>query len=125
MVDLPIPEVQGPNPAQKVFALHDGAKFHWGPEAKAAMATHLIQFFVDFPAYSPDLNPIENVFGILDLELAKRAVSHPLKSVKATLDRAAKLTAKIGETDYIESMVSSMPNRLQEVINAKGGPTRY
>ena len=81
--------------------------------------------FEDFPAYSPDLSPIENLFSILDSELAKLAVSNPCKSVQQTVQRANRIANKVGKTDYIHNMIASMPNRLAEVIKNKGGPTRY
>lgn len=112
-------------PDVSLQGLQDGAKFHWGPEARKAATDAKISFFTDFPAYSPDLNPIENVFSILEQYLGKWAVRNNAKSVKATIARAQKLCDKTSDTDYIESMVESMPNRLAEVIKANGGPTRY
>ena len=117
--------VLGVGPDVPVQCLQDGAKFHWGPEAKKVAAELLLQFFKDFPAYSPDLNPIENVFSILEAELAKEAVRKAAKSVAETEKRAQRLMARISKTDYIANMVNSMPNRLQEVIKAKGSATRY
>ena len=57
--------------------------------------------------------------------LAKLAVSKPCKSVQQTVQRANRIAKKVGKTDYIHNMVTSMPNRLAEVIKNKGGPTRY
>ena len=116
---------RGVGPAAALVGLQDGAKFHWGPEAKDAATKAVLVFFKDYPAYSPDLNPIENVFAIVDAELAKQAVRSKAKNARETEKRAQKIAERISKTDYIENMISSMPNRLQEVIKAKGGPTRY
>jgi len=118
-------EELGLGPEDTIRGLQDGARFHWGEEAKQMIKDKKMDFFTDFPAYSPDLNPIENLFGILSGELAKLAVKKASKSVKVTVERAHKLATKVSETDYIKNMVDSMPNRLEEVIKAKGGPTRY
>ena len=74
--DVPVP----------VQCLQDGAKFHWGPEAKKVAAELLLQFFKDFPAYFPDLNPIESVFSILVAELASKG-SGQKSSEKRRRDR--------------------------------------
>ena len=118
-------EQLGLGPADTIFGLQDGAKFHWGEEAKQVIKDKKWDIFLDFPAYSPDLNPIENLFSILDGELAKLAVKKASTSVNVTVQRARKIATRVGDTDYIKNMVDSMPNRLEEVIKAKGGPTRY
>jgi len=72
------------------------------------------------PPQSPDLNPIEHVWDILEKRIRKHVISSK-ESLK---------TALMTEWDQIganetENLVKSMGRRLQAVIDAKGGPTKY
>ena len=76
----------------------------------------------DWPASSPDLNPIEHVWALLKERIAKR---QPRPYTKAAMH-----TAIEEEWDRLElrdwaPFIDSMPRRIQAVIDAKGGPTRY
>lgn len=75
-----------------------------------------------WPAQSPDLNPIENLWQYLDFQVRKRhdkpknehELFHMLKEEWENLDEG-----------YLRKLVHSMPKRCQEVINAKGYWTKY
>ncbi|GBO14001.1 hypothetical protein AVEN_131379-1 [Araneus ventricosus] len=72
------------------------------------------------PPYSPDLNPIENVWH----ELEKRTRKHDISSkeqLKAVLTEEWNKT----EHSYTKKLVESMPKRIKSVISAKGYPTKY
>lgn len=72
------------------------------------------------PPQSPDLNPIEHLWDALD----KRIRTHDIGS-KAQLKQAlTEEWAKIGP-ELTTNLVTSMPNRLKEVIKRKGFPTHY
>ena len=51
---------------------HDGEKALHGPEPKAAYHKVGVEC-ATFPPYSPDLNPIENVWGMLNNRLEPRS----------------------------------------------------
>ncbi len=72
------------------------------------------------PPQSPDLNPIEHLWDILERKIRKHKISkkHDLK--KALLHEWGHLAAE--ET---KCLVESMPRRLAAVIKHKGGPTKY
>ncbi len=75
---------------------------------------------LDWPANSPDLNPIENLWGIF-----KR------KMRDTRLNNADELKATVKETwasippQQCHKLITSMPRRIEAVIKAKGAPTKY
>jgi transposase len=69
---------------------------------------------------SPDLNPIEHLWDIIKREVRKIPVSNKqeLKTrISAVWDNI--------EQEVLQKLVHSMPRRLEAVIAAKGGPTKY
>lgn len=75
---------------------------------------------LEWPAQSPDLNPIEHLWALLDREIGPRSYTRDDNMKNAVLAAWSKINPK-----QIQTLVESMPRRLAEVIAAKGGPTRY
>ena len=75
---------------------------------------------LEWPPQSPDLNPIENLWSILDQQVDKGDVTNKLKLFSALEDAWNKI-----DDHYLQNLVESMPRRLQAVIQAKGGHTKY
>lgn len=75
---------------------------------------------LDHPPQSPDLNPIENLWNYLDQKIRQRKITS-----KQTLKEALKEEWEKIPEDYTKKIVESMPRRLQHVIKAKGGQTKY
>jgi transposase len=73
-----------------------------------------------WPAQSPDLNPIENLWSILDSKVKDR---HP----KDENDLFNILQTAWNELDphILQNLIESMPNRCEEVIKLKGYPIKY
>jgi transposase len=69
---------------------------------------------------SPDLNPIENLWSILDLRTRHRRPKSADELFKLLQTEWRKLPV-----DLLETLVDSMPHRCRAVIEAKGGPTKY
>ena len=80
-----------------------------------------LNFPDDWPASSPDLNPIENAWGRLAMELEKISPQN-IDDLKKSLKTIWKRTITL---DYCHSLVDSMKNRLQQVIDRNGIGTDY
>lgn len=79
-----------------------------------------VQLLKNWPPNSPDLNPIENLWSILQARVDAQGCS-TLEEFKAAVDRD--LAAVSQET--LANLVNSMPKRLQEVVENGGGPTEH
>lgn len=75
---------------------------------------------LEWPAQSPDLNPIEHLWAILDREIGDRAFRK-----KEDLKESGPVAWEKIDKQKIKNLVESMSTRLGEVIKANGGPTRY
>jgi len=69
---------------------------------------------------SPDLNPIEHLWPIVGRALAGCVFSGKDQLWSALQEAFANIPA-----DHIKAVYESMPRRMEAVITAKGGPTRY
>jgi transposase len=75
---------------------------------------------LDFPPYSPDLNPIENVWREMDVRMATEPAS-----TKEQLEALVQATWASLTPDYCSGLARSMPKRIAQVIERKGAYTDY
>ena len=75
---------------------------------------------IDFPTYSPDLNPIENLWA----DMARRVEQYQCDTMEELQDKVAEEWAATPK-DYLAELARSMPRRCQAVIDAKGYHTKY
>jgi transposase len=75
---------------------------------------------LDWPANSPDLNPIENVWALLKDRVANRRPGN-LDELEQTIKQEWNALTR----DYAFSLISSMPSRLKQVIERDGDAVDY
>ena len=118
--------IQGSEELGALLMMEDGAAYHqgcatvrrkelekdgwigWGPGT--------------WPSNSPDLNPIENLWHVLRSNIRKRKTQPRTKEelIEALQEEWKKLNMEV-----VNKLCDSMPRRLQAVIDARGGTTKY
>jgi len=101
---------------------------HRSNDVKNDLKARLPGRVLPWPSYSPDLNPIENIWSFL-----KRNVEKKVKKIvaqKKSVSQEAFITLVENEwinlpEELIFSCISSMPDRIQACIDKKGGNTPY
>ncbi len=83
-------------------------------------ADFIFQTVLDWPTNSPDLNPIENLWGIV-----KRKMRDTRPNKADDLKAAIKATWASITPQQCHRLIASMPRRIDAVIHAKRGPTKY
>ena len=77
---------------------------------------------IDWPALSPDLNPIEHLWDHIQLKLNQQ---QPRPTTAAELSMAYQRVWATIPMAFINRLINSMYRRCMAVINANGGHTRY
>lgn len=75
---------------------------------------------LDWPAQSPDLNPIENLWSYLDYKLKDRKPKN-----KAELFQILQEAWNAIPIDLLMKLSDSMPDRIEAVLKAKGYASKY
>ena len=99
----------------------DGAPCHTSLYSTWWMSTHGIRT-LNWVAQSPDLNPIENLWNHLDRQVRKRK---PLPQTKQDLITAIQEEWSNISLEKLQNLIMSLPHRIEAVIKAKGGNTKY
>ena len=73
-----------------------------------------------WPAQSPDLNPMENLWSELDRRLRKRKCN-----TEEELFELLKTAWNYLDAEYLQSLIASMPKRCAEVVKSGGYPIDY
>ena len=79
-------------------------------------------YLMEWPAQSPDLNPIENLWSIFDQRVGERTMltdNELWEILEKTWDEISK------DAKLLRSLIDSMPHRIKAVIESEGGPTKY
>lgn len=100
--------------------MQDGDGSHTARITKKILQNEGVTLLDPWPARSPDLNPIENAWVLLEQGLQKYT-----PQTKEGLWRAMKKSWKKIDQDFFLNLINSVPNRLNAVIAAHGGCTKY
>lgn len=106
---------------EKPIFKHDGAPCHRAQKITKFLAEKKVDI-LDWPGNSPDMNPIENVWEFLKSEVRMKAPTTKQELINI-LNDTWKHNPEI--KIKIQSCISSMPRRVEAVLAAKGGHTKY
>ena len=103
----------------RAIFMQDGTPPHTAQKTQQWCRQHLPDFWERgvWPGNSPDLNPIENLWTIVQQEVDKMT---PASSVGELAEQLKKAWGRI-KPDVLEKLVSRMPQRIHDCIALKGG----
>lgn len=99
----------------------DNASIHKSRSTKAWFLTNNVTV-LDWPALSPDLNPMENLWAIMAQQLFSDGKQY---ETVESLKKAILSVWKKVKVKTLKTLVESMPKRIASVIENKGGKTKY
>ncbi len=99
------------------YLVQDGARCHIAKTVMLHLDGKGVAVLPNWPAYSPDLNPIENVWKLLSDEVAKRSAA--VQTVAELKQVAIAAWAAI-PTEKINNYVMSFRGRLRKVRESRG-----
>lgn len=115
-----LPFIRKLHPKKLIFQ-QDNAAIHKSKETSAWFKYHKVDL-LDWPARSPDLNPVENLWGILVRRIyAEGRQYSTVNELKIAISDAWEEI----EESIIKNLISSMPNRIFQTINRNGRVTDY
>ena len=107
--------------------VQDGAPAHAAKATQAWCQKKNLSNFIEktcWPPNSPDINPVENLWSIMDEVVYKDPTPKTMKDLKRRLKQAWK-KIPLSTSRYMTLISHSMPQRLRNVITNKGGHAGY
>lgn len=109
------------HPQQQYEMVQDNAPIHVSRSTKQWLSANNVTT-IDWPPLSPDLNPIENLWGILSQKVYANGKQYTdVHSLKAAITQEwSRLNSQT-----LQNLAVSMSSRLFQVAARRGGPTDY
>lgn len=101
--------------------MDDGAAYHTSKKVLGWGESNGLNR-MDWPAQSPDLNPIENLWRIIKIRVSARR--HQIHTIEAMEQAIREEWGLLKAKDY-KRCIESMPKRIRLIIQAKGGAIKY
>ena len=76
---------------------------------------------MEWPGWSPDLNPIENLWSMMKPKVKARNST----SAQELKDSILEVWQELDQEDLMENIIRTMPDRIRKVIEAKGDRIPY
>lgn len=105
----------------KLIFQHDNASVHASSSTNRWLKSKKIKV-LKWPACSPDLNPMENLWGIVARRLYTE--NRRFENVDELKRGIVNAWSSIGQ-ETIDNLISSMPDRVFQVISRKGKQINY
>lgn len=121
MQNCALPQMREWFPDGNFVFMQDKAPCHTARTVKAVFLAENVQL-LEWPGNSPDLNPIENIWGLVKKKIRQETITTKQQAIAAVI-KYWYMDATL--RDIVVNAVESMPRRIAAVIAAKGGHTNY
>jgi hypothetical protein len=103
--------------------VQDGAPAHKAEQTQKYLETHVPQYIVKeiWPASSPDLNYIENIWSIVDEKVYADPIPKTVTELECRVTRAWESISK----ETIQKLARSMPRRIFMCLEREGNKIPY
>ena len=118
----------GLTPSDPIWIHQDGDKIHWTPACRQVLEDEKIRTLMtpeSSATYSPDFNPVEELFGCAERRLQLKQARRFSTSREMTLSRFKQVCREEAQTGSLSRMARHYPDVCNQCITNGGGPTRY